>query len=118
MADLNTATPPQVSEGGLQYMRSLLDDPKWCADFPSQAVALRQSFDTATKITSQNKPEVTDARTPEQRYHDHSLGVHERPASSYALEVPTGWEPPEGMTEAGILGDARSFVRLFNSIRF
>src|SRR5262249_27201521 len=96
-----------LSESGLSYMRSLLNDPGWVQAYPSHAVALRQQFDAATKITNQDKPEVTDERTPQQARHDHVMGIEDRPATAYELEAPTGFAPPEGKTTTDVLGEAR-----------
>src|SRR5438067_1431172 len=89
----STTTPPAISTEGLSYMRNLLNDPAWVAAYPSHAVSLRQSFDTATKVTGQATAPAPDERTPAQQFYDRNLGIQDRPASSYQLEAPDNFTP-------------------------
>lgn len=100
-------TAPSISEGGLTFMRSLLNDPAWVAAYPSQCAALRQSLETGTKVTGQTADAEQDQRTATQQRHDKIMGIEERPASVYTLEAPDGYTPPEGKTTADTLGAAR-----------
>src|SRR5438552_4601583 len=106
----STTTPPAISTEGLSYMRNLLNDPAWVAAYPSHAVSLRQSFDTATKVTGQDKPETPDQRTPARQMHDRNLGIQDRPATEYQLEAPDNFTPAEGKTIANTLSEARELV--------
>ena len=47
-------TPPRLSEEGITYYKSLLDNAGWCEEHPAQASALRQSFENAIEATGQN----------------------------------------------------------------
>jgi hypothetical protein len=79
-------TGPRISESGITYYNSLLNDAKWCEEHPQQASFLRTSVDTALAATGQNLEPPADNRTPAQKLHDHMHAIEpHRPEEYTAL---------------------------------
>jgi hypothetical protein len=74
---------PKISEGGISYYRSLLDNAKWCEENPAQASLLKTSVDMALAATGQSLQPPADHRTPAQRLHDHMHAIEPHRPDEY-----------------------------------
>jgi len=74
---------PKISDSGLVYYKSLLDNAKWVAENPAQANLLKASVDGALAATGQSLQPPADARSPAQRLHDHVHAIEPHQASEY-----------------------------------
>ena len=70
---------PKISESGISYYKSLLDNTAWCEANPAQANLLKASVDGALAATGQSLQPPADARSPAQK-----LGAYEREAAEIA----------------------------------
>lgn len=68
-------TGPKISEAGLSYYRSLLENPQWVQENPSQAAMLKSSVDQAIALTGQALSPPEDTRTLAQQQHDKMFGI-------------------------------------------
>jgi hypothetical protein len=74
---------PKISESGISYYKSLLDNTAWCEANPAQANLLKASVDGALAATGQSLQPPADARSPAQRLHDHVHAIEPHQASEY-----------------------------------
>jgi hypothetical protein len=75
--------PPKISDSGLVYYKSLLDNAKWVAENPAQANLLKASVDGALAATGQTLQPPADARSPAQRLHDHMHAIEPHRPDEY-----------------------------------
>ncbi|MBV9481393.1 MAG: hypothetical protein JO249_11655, partial [Acidobacteria bacterium] len=61
---------PRVSDAGLSYYKSLLDDPTWVTENPRRASFLRSSVDRALALTGQSLEPPSDPRSIAQQQYD------------------------------------------------
>jgi|HubBroStandDraft_6_1064221.scaffolds.fasta_scaffold852770_2 hypothetical protein len=74
---------PKISDSGISYYKSLLDNPRWCEENPAQANLLKASVDGALAATGQSLQPPADARSPAQRLHGHMHAIEPHQASEY-----------------------------------
>jgi len=72
---LNQAAPPKISDDGIAFYRSLLNNAGWVEANPNEAAALRQSVDQAFAATGQSFDPPSDGRSAAQQLHDRRYGV-------------------------------------------
>jgi hypothetical protein len=65
----------RISDDGISFYRSLLDNAGWCEQNPTEAQALRASVDQALSTTAQSLQQEPDGRTPQQAAWDRRMGV-------------------------------------------
>src|SRR5437588_1916875 len=74
---------PKISDSGLSYYRSLLDNPGWVEANPAQASLLKTTVDGALAATGQSLQPPADDRTPAQKLFDHVHAIEPHQASEY-----------------------------------
>jgi len=74
---------PRISDSGITYYRSLLENPAWCEQNPQQASFLKASVDDALAGTGQTLQPPADTRTPAQKLFDHVHAIEPHQASEY-----------------------------------
>src|SRR5437868_15302691 len=62
---------PRISDSGIGYYKSLLENPAWCEQNPAQASFLKTTVDGALAATGQSLDPPQDTRSPAQKMHDH-----------------------------------------------
>jgi hypothetical protein len=82
---LKQQTTPRLSEGFIDYTRSLLENAAWCEEHPVQADNLRRTMTDALKATGQDRPPPPDPRSPAQALHDRRYGVSFSPEGNVTL---------------------------------
>jgi hypothetical protein len=103
-------TPARLSDDGIAYQQGLLADAKFCEDFPAQAELLRRTLTEALSATGQDQHPAADERTPAQRVHDRRLGVEARQPSDFTVDLPKGYEAPEGKSGADAILETKALL--------
>jgi len=83
--DAPQPTGPRISESGLSYYKSLLENTRWVEENPSQAAMLKSSVESAIALTGQNLEPPADNRTLAQQAHDRLFGVSFTPQGTPKL---------------------------------
>jgi len=81
---------PRLSDTGIAFYRTLLNDAAFVERYPSQAAALRASFDSAIAATGQDQPPAPDERSPAQQLADRHFGVTPHKPDDYQFDPPAG----------------------------
>jgi hypothetical protein len=80
---------PRISDSGIGYYRSLLENPAWCEANPQQASFLKASVDGALAATGQSLQPPSDNRTPAQKLFDHVHAIEPHRPDEYREIPPT-----------------------------
>src|SRR4051794_16663147 len=95
-----------LSTGTVAYYQSLLAQPHFARDNPSQAAVVKNALDRAI-ISTGWQPPPPDPRTPAQILHDDRHGVVARSPTDYAPGGPeTAREALAGISVEPLLGNA------------
>src|SRR5712664_3691490 len=71
----NQPAPPKISDDGIAFYCSLLNNAGWVEENPNEAAALKTSVDQALAATGQSFDPPPDGRTAAQQLHDRRNGV-------------------------------------------
>src|SRR5438445_11977632 len=66
---------PRISDSGIGYYKSLLEDPAWCEENPAQASFLKTNVEGALAATGQSLEPPRDDRSPAQKLFDHMQAI-------------------------------------------